>query len=764
MADRNRRLMVEAGRKAQRKHERAPVSVQFAEEWAGLEQPARQSMNALGATSITDQAGRMGDTRLGTAQRRTLVTSLGRTLGNRSLQRVLANAGQRANPDGGMAPSRPGAIGASLPAHVQGSAPALAPATPASDSNTIQRWAEEEHKSFGDLAAQMAMKHDWSFKVGGETIVPMGVGAKSDATVKDKKSYHEFITEKVDPLKKKLKGRIGKGEFAEGGIGVAHHQEVAKYVHTPEGPVPVIEHVRKNMSFGDATMLGGDYFKTAEGGTFKTAGLKEAQSVHPEEQAAGKMYYVAATNTSHFFPLAAKEWITQHAQAIKYASDAHKKYSEGNKSEGDSNTEKALRYLGVAAHFLQDTFASGHQYPRALDDIDSLTAMGVAMEGLGPAKTYHDALCALRNGLPMQYGGGRRFHGDYTATASDSPVVTESYRALVNLLSIIKTGKGSSVKATYNPGPDVPAIMSDAEAGPIWSAMVEHLRKGKLEKGRKAAKAGKAGYTTSAGTSYSAKEVMDAWEGLGGDVRKPTTQVDKLMAAALKGQQNLLHTATKEGNLGPGMSTDRKADDEIRSIIEAGGVPKLTHNQAVTILPALISGVCGDEDEQAVLKILKAQSDAVFRSTVNTLTPNYIDSGVDGEEWDTFLLLCASKYRPGSNVGASLIASEKNDDAGRMLITGGLCGIPSLVASNRMNRLSGTEWIGVINALLSGSCDTDDEDAIVRIVQYMADTGQAGLVHTMIGASKMDSGVDGKQWGQVREIMRKAGYKWSWWG
>jgi len=748
-------------RGARRPH---PAPVVPAPEWASLSQLARQPANALGRASTADQAGRLDDMRLRTAQRRALVTHLGQTLGNRSLQRMLANAGQRANPDGGTAPSRPGAIVARLPAHDKASAPALDQATPASDNNTIQRWAEEEHKSFGDLAAQMAMKHDWSFKVGGETIVPMGVGAKSDATVEDEKSYQKFITGKVDPLKKKLKGRIGESQFAEGGIGVAHNQEVTKYVYAPQGPVPYTEHVRKNMSFGDATMLGGDYFKTAEGGTFQTRGLKQAQTVNPREMEGVRMKWVAATNTSHFFPLAAKEWLAQRAQAITYAIDAHKKYSEGKKSEGDSSTEKALRYLGVAAHFLQDSFASGHQYPRALDDIDSWTAFGVAQEGWGPAKTYHDALCALPNGLPMQYGGGQRFHGDYTATASDAPVVKETYHALVNLLSVIKTGKGSSVKATYNPGPDVPAIMQDKEAGPIWSAMVQHLREGKLAEGTKAAKAGKTGYTTAAGTSYSAKEVMDAWGGLGGDVRKPTTQVDKLMAAALKGQQNLLHSATKEGNLGPGKSTDTEADDEILAIIKAGGVPKLTANQAVTILPALISGVCGDEDEQAVLNILKAQSDGVFRSTVNKLTPDYIDSGVDGEEWDTFLLLCAQKYQAGKNVGAALIASEKNDDAARMLITGGLCGILALEAGSRMNRLSGTEWIGVINALLSGNCSDADEDAIVRIVQHMADTGQAGLVHTMIGASKMDSGVDGKQWGQVRAIMGKAGYEWSWWG
>lgn len=81
-----------------------------------------------------------------------------------------------------------------------------------------------------------------------------------------------------------------------------------------------------------------------------------------------------------------------------------------------------------------------------------------------------------------------------------------------------------------------------------------------------------------------------------------------------------------------------------------------------------------------------------------------------------------------------------------------------------MGRLSGSEWISLIKVLLSGNCTDTDKDAIVRIVQHMADTGQAGKVHREIGASKMDSGVDGKQWNQIRAIMKSAGYEWSWWG
>jgi len=501
------------------------------------------------------------------------------------------------------------------------------------------------------------------------------------------------------------------------------------------------------MSFGDATMLGGDYFKTA-------TDLKKAQTVNPEEMSR-QMKYVAATNVNHFFPLAGIEWKAQYAKAEALAKEAGKMHQEGKKSEADALTEEALRYLGIAVHFLQDTFASGHQYPGALDRLGSATELGTALEG-GPRKTYHDALCALDRGLPMQYGGW--FHGDYKASGSDSPVVIESYRALAHILAIISNKPQSPAPPPrHNPGPNVSAITSDSEAGPIWTSMVSHLEEKKLPSARAAAEEGKAGYTTSAGTPYSAKEGMDEWSKLGEMKKEPTTPVEKLVDAALRGQSNLPYIATKKGMTGMGISTDIKADDAIRAIIKTEGVPALTHNQAVMVCGSLLTGVCSDEDERAFLQVLNAQTDAVFRSVVKELTPDFIDKAVDGKEWDIFVFLCAKRFPPGANLGAKLIASEKNDDAARMLVNG-VEGQPPVTKT----RLSPMEWIGIINALLSGVCGDEDEDAIVNILEYLVyQVGKANLVDSEIGKSKMDKGVDGEQWRKARKIMKDGGVNWE---
>lgn len=181
----------------------------------------------------------------------------------------------------------------------------------------------------------------------------------------------------------------------------------------------------------------------------------------------------------------------------------------------------------------------------------------------------------------------------------------------------------------------------------------------------------------------------------------------------------------------------------------------LTAAQTVTLCKALISGACVGDDETAVLLILRKQTDAVFQKAVYMLTIGYIDSGLDGTNWDTFLVMCAHRYPAGQNYGAKLIYYEKNDDAARMLINGGNGELPIA-----MDKLSPDEWIGIIKALLSGNCGDDDEDVIIVIVRYLVNIGHAGLVHYSIGPSEMDRGVDGKQWNIIREIMKKAGYDW----
>ncbi len=529
----------------------------------------------------------------------------------------------------------------------------------------IHRWSENEHKSFGDLAAAKASTHDWKFTLGGkkpEEINANGVGQKATIEAggndKEKQDYAGFMANQVDPLKKKLM-EAGGGADKFGGAGVGVQNAGGNY-----------------MSFGDATMMGGDYFKTAEAtGTGNSAGLAQADNINPLAQAT-RMTFVASTNTNHFFPLAGLEWRTQYAKAQDMATEANLAYKKGEKAEGDSKAASAFRFLGVAVHFLQDTFASGHQYPRALDDIDSVTAAGIATEGASTAKTYHDALCALPNGINMKYEGNRRFHGDTTADGTDFPVVTESYRAISRILSII-SGKALPDDAQEvpqaNPGPNVGEIMKDPEAGPLWSSMT------KATEGKKETLEGKAGdhwynslrqtnFTTSAGTPYTAKYIKEEMDKLDPS-HAPTSTVEKLVHAAMGNQATLAHGATRGTSMtAVGKSTNTSADDEINTILSTAAAPAMTHNQVVMVLGALVTGRCSGADEASILKILAAQSDAIVLSAIREITPAQFESGIDGENWDSFLALWTGRGSAGSNPGADYTLQKQRLIAARKIV------------------------------------------------------------------------------------------------
>lgn len=156
------------------------------------------------------------------------------------------------------------------------------------------------------------------------------------------------------------------------------------------------------------------------------------------------------------------------------------------------------------------------------------------------------------------------------------------------------------------------------------------------------------------------------------------------------------------------------------------------------------------DDEETVLLILQSLASAELRKMVNALSLDYIDSGLDDSEWDRFLALAASRYTAGANIPALRIASDNNDDAARRLV----------YRAGIKDKLSHTEWLGIIRALLSSNCSDDDELAIIRIVRWFEQDGQLGLINSSIGKDDMDSGVDGAEWITIARIMIKAGHDW----
>jgi len=591
----------------------------------------------------------------------------------------------------------------------------------------ISRWSGHEHSGFGEVASKRVKNNLDKFKV----TIPDEQDSSLNPTEEGRESSGREITPSI---------------LGESGVEVSHKPE-PKVIVSMGTPVVIPGGPKKHMTLGQANELAGDY-------TASPSELSKLRSANPGSVAWTHYVNLASTNINHFFPLAHREWQIQHRRALGLAVTANMAYRDGDKSEGDRAAELAIQTEAFGLHFLQDSYASGHQYPRAFE-MAAASWVRTAIRGYYDAKTYHDILCALPDGLDMAVG--RKFHGDETADieGQDKKVADETYNSIAEVLCAISGTKPGEVDAkppTVNPGPDVAKIMKDPEAGPIWYSL-EHSLSDLLSTARNNEDGT---VTTDSGITYNVSDILTIWDNRkGGDAPELTSEPDlktRLVDSALKGQTRMVDTESDDSII------DLLKNED--GVLDVNMVPRnLTEGQVVLVCRALISGACIGLDEHAVLFILRSQSHEVFRKAVEKLTPQYIDSGLDWAEWDAFSLACAHRYPAGSNLGAKIISQEENDDAGRMLINGSH-GEPPIPKGN----LSGMEWIGVIEALLSGDCGDADEDAIIDIVKYMADSNQADLIHLLIGPSKMDRGVDGKQWDKICAIMRQAGYHWSWWG
>lgn len=165
-------------------------------------------------------------------------------------------------------------------------------------------------------------------------------------------------------------------------------------------------------------------------------------------------------NSNHFYPLVHTEYSVQHQAAVESAKTAFEHLQQGNDALYDSSRRQALTQEAFASHFLQDSFASGHQYPCA-DSVDSLSRMN-----------FHDEINGLTNGLPMTDG---RHHGDGAKTSSDQDAIVELNSASIQavMLEADQGGGGETTAQIVSrlPGPDETAILADKDAAPVWTAL-----------------------------------------------------------------------------------------------------------------------------------------------------------------------------------------------------------------------------------------------------------------------------------------------------
>ena len=312
-------------------------------------------------------------------------------------------------------------------------------------SGQIQRWAEQEHEAMGDGA--------WKIEE-----------PKIDAF--------------VDRRQKDLKPVLGK-----------------------LGPV----------NFGRLTQLGGDYSATVE--ELKKTGIKKEHieigwggigdavyyytpGIRPLQRRRGaafkKMCSIAETNVEHFSPLAQGQYVKYHKQAIKLASEAYLDRTNkkiDHKTADNKFTQDALVTEGFAAHFLQDSYASGHQAVRALDEIPEFikpykkkkrtgkTQLGIRME----TKNYHDRLCQME--VPILGPAAGKYFGDNKQTPAQKAILAEeTAKSLHEVFVAYWPELEEGEPAAPSKGPDMGAInkeMSEgSDLGIMWQRMLKHYLPG----------------------------------------------------------------------------------------------------------------------------------------------------------------------------------------------------------------------------------------------------------------------------------------------
>ncbi|THB70777.1 MAG: DUF4157 domain-containing protein [Gammaproteobacteria bacterium] len=586
--------------------------------------------------------------------------------------------------------------------------------------NTLRKWGAREHRRYGNIAGQKLVDNKKKFLEGLSKVNASAKPAHSGLAYGD--SYSIRMRHEIDTV--------------------------------DEHGTPTTEIRPTDRSLGWASENAGDHSSSAEY-------LDKNKYGAPAGFTAMISPYVALarSNWNHFFPLAEKEWDVNHKTAKGYAIAAKRELTQGKFSKAEESMHKALTTEAFALHFLQDSFASGHQYPRAFDRVFDGSS--------GRPQTYHDILCDVESGINMRYSRNtsHKFRGDNTGTDKDAEIVGgETYNSIAEIYCEATGTSMSDVGAKdpkVNPGPDIPKIMKDPVAGPIWYAMETDIKKftsGKVKN--------ETVTTTSGKVTATQAEIMNAWRAAHTDDKGKELTTDQTLALGKdnnpetrKFYEAILHD--------PGFLKSNTDEAIIKFLLndkgqyEVSKILKLNLPVSTTkhVLKLLLNnpndtwdGACVGEDEVAVIAILYYQTNDRFRKIVSELGMDIFDNSIQGENWDVFLYMCTLKCSSSNNIGADWIAKNKEDDAARWLTRiRSWRGIATEPVPYR--NVSRKGWVGIIRALLSGSCGDDDEDSIVYIVRNMVKAGDGAYLASKISKDEMDSGVDWGQWDTIKALM-----------
>ncbi|MCG8424504.1 MAG: DUF4157 domain-containing protein [Proteobacteria bacterium] len=210
-----------------------------------------------------------------------------------------------------------------------------------------------------------------------------------------------------------------------------------------------------------------------------------------------------------------------------------------------------------------------------------------------------------------------------------------------------------------------------------------------------------------------------------------------------------VHAGNQDPDAEPQRAENINADDNAmeyyRKARAEGALATLTTEQRHKAIQFLVSGSCADDEERAIIEMLDTATVPNMVTIVKQLGNgdvakgiDYLDSGIDGAEWNT---LCSKVLSKSPETSAHM------DDNG----------VRAAVALSEHIDLNSEQKQAWITTLMAGSCGDDDEAAIIRIIQSSL-PGDVKTIVDGIGYDKFWSKIDGAESAQMTGVLKDKGY------
>jgi hypothetical protein len=181
---------------------------------------------------------------------------------------------------------------------------------------------------------------------------------------------------------------------------------------------------------------------------------------------------------------------------------------------------------------------------------------------------------------------------------------------------------------------------------------------------------------------------------------------------------------------------DDAARDEINSL-DCNGIIKMSDSHWIASFASMISGPTGDDDEQAMLRVLKCLPVNRAVGLVNAFGLNDFMDEFQGSEYDQLVV----RLRQCGLLGFA----DWDDDASRLFINSS--------SQATLAALSIADIVQLCKNMFAGSCGDDDEQAIIRLLSFQDLCKVKTILMHHISINEFDDNVDGEEWNTLLGII-----------